>query len=87
MVHMFRGRRWQIKEIPKKLRRYGDCDDPRVNGKAIRVALARRDKKGLSALIHECLHACFWDLEELAVDKAGEDIADFLWRLNWRKQK
>jgi len=87
MTHIFRRRKWTIDELPKKIRRYGDCDDPRINGKKIRVNITRKDKKGLSALIHESLHACFWDLEELAVDCAAEDIALFLWRLGWRKIK
>ncbi len=44
-------------------------------------------RNGLETAIHEALHCCKWDAVEGTVDKTARDVARFLWRLNFRRQK
>jgi hypothetical protein len=41
----------------------------------------------LDAAVHEALHACFCELREDTVNRAATDIARWLWRLGYRKEK
>ena len=41
----------------------------------------------LNTTIHEALHACDWDKTEKKVNNTATDIANFLWRLGYRKIK
>ena len=85
--HLFRGKRYRIK--PYHVRRGGTagyCDPPDKNGKAISIPINGSSSDDLDYIIHECLHACFWDLEEIAVERAADDISRLLWRLGWRKK-
>ena len=43
-------------------------------------------RAGLETAIHEALHACDWNKNEIMVAQTGKDIARFLWRLGYRKQ-
>jgi hypothetical protein len=43
------------------------------------------DRTMLSTAPHEVLHILFPWLTEAAVDDAGEEIADLLWRLGFRR--
>ena len=38
----------------------------------------------LEVLIHEMLHAAYWDLDESAIEGAAADVARVLWRLGYR---
>lgn len=38
----------------------------------------------LEILIHEPLHACFWDMDEAAITEAAKDIARFLKQMGVR---
>jgi len=42
---------------------------------------------GLETAIHEALHACRWAAKEDEVTVTAKDIARFLWRLGFRKEK
>ena len=39
----------------------------------------------LGTIIHEYLHAGFPDLNEEAIEEFATDLANILWKLNWRK--
>jgi len=43
-----------------------------------------KTRNGLETCIHEALHACDWNKEEILVAQTGKDIARFLWRLGYR---
>ena len=45
------------------------------------------DDEELEILIHEMLHACFWDLDEEVVSEVGRDLSKALWKMGYRKQK
>ena len=38
----------------------------------------------LDTIVHECLHACYPDLNEDAVNDGAGDMARLLWRLGYR---
>lgn len=85
--HTFRGRTYRI--IPCDPDNPGGAlgitDPPSEPDKMI-VAPVDGDKLiDLQTLIHEALHASFWDLDERAVEEADEAIGRFLWRCGWRK--
>ena len=83
--HVFRGHRWVLGRVRGKYEK-GACDAPSVPGKEIDVPIGGARLQDLDTCIHEALHACFWDLDEEAVDATAADIAAFLWRLGWRKK-
>jgi len=64
----------------------GDCDSPRRKNPEIRISNALRDEEELEVLIHECLHAAYWDLCEDAVRDPAADIAKILWDWGYRKE-
>jgi hypothetical protein len=44
-------------------------------------------RKRMEVVIHETLHACFWDMDEEAIDDAGKALAELLFdRLGYREQ-
>ena len=47
----------------------------------IRLAINVNSKKGLQAIIHECLHAADYSKDEATVDRAGDEIGNLLYRL------
>lgn len=60
----------------------GHCNGPSVSGKRIAVCSSIRSPQTLlENLIHEMLHACFWDMDEEAIEETGEAIARTLIRL------
>lgn len=65
----------------------GFCTD--IGGPNRRICLDAKlhGEEELEVFIHEFLHACFWDMDEAAVEESAEDIARALWRLGYRKQK
>ena len=79
MKTRFRGVDYRV--IRHRLRRdYGDCDAPSVKRPLIRVS-SQAFAQGpllLDVLLHEALHACFWDCKEEAIRDAAEDIAVYL---------
>lgn len=73
-----RGTTYRVKAA--RLRDYGDCDNPQAKRPTIRIGNKAFSKAPLllDVLIHEALHACFWDLKEEAIADAAEDIAVLL---------
>lgn len=70
------GRRWRL-VFARWLGRgvHGLCDPPNRQGKAIYVLSRLRGEACLEVLIHECLHAAGWNLDEEWVDQVSADIA------------
>jgi len=79
-----RGRRWRIGRVKQKHER-GGCEHPGIPGKEIDVPVNGTRRDDLDTIIHEALHACFWDIDEEAIEESATDIARFLWGLGWRK--
>lgn len=78
-------RRWTVRWVTRlgkhegdsRADKAGDCDrDARV----IRVLHGLTQDEERRVLIHETLHAELWDLDEEAVDRISESIADVLRR-------
>ena len=77
-----RGQKWRM-----KTRRVDDED----RGECIRAEktitidpdLTSFDR--MDTIIHECLHGCFRDIEEDAIDPTATDIAQVLWDDGWRR--
>jgi hypothetical protein len=77
------GRRYQLVfESPGK-GHDGLCDAPTTPGKKIRLrpSLRRNPPRLTEIVIHECLHAQGWQLDEQFVARAADEIARVLDRL------
>jgi len=73
------GKRWRI--VWEKPERYAaDVDAPNVAHKCIRLdpALLGNPPKLARILLHECLHAALWDVDEDWVDWVSADLASIL---------
>lgn len=77
------GRRYQIKFVPLQ-QVYGLCDAPDKLDKTITIDSRLAGEAKLTILLHECLHAAYWHLDEEYVNRAAKDIARLLWRLGYR---
>ena len=76
-----RGKRYTISNVPAPS---GECDHPMTAKKLIAIPKDGDTMGELVVIIHEMLHAAFWDLDEEVVDQVGYDIGRALWRLGWR---
>ena len=78
LLKTIRGKRWLFQFVPNlfgQLGEWGSCDSPGTPGKSIRVDAGLRGQKLLETLVHEQLHAAYWDLDEEAIHEAARDIA------------
>lgn len=64
----------------------GYCTSPKLKNKKIVVDESLKDEEELDIILHECLHAAFWFLDEEYVAEASKDFARILWRLGYRKK-
>ncbi len=62
---------------------YGDCSSPNSPNRTIRYFSGLKGERRLDVLIHEMLHACFWDVSEEGIEQSASDIARALWRFGW----
>lgn len=85
--HKFRDRTWKIvkSRFRKKTKILGECDDPCNTDRIMKIPVNGDTAEDLATCIHEAGHACLWDLDEIAIIEMSESIADFLWKLGWRK--
>lgn len=60
----------------------GLCD---YHGRTIKIRKSLRGERQLEVIIHELLHGCHWDLDEVAITETAEDLARVLYRLGYRK--
>lgn len=79
-----RGQVWDLVRCKLPDGTDGLCEPPGRPGKRIKIRKDMGAKDELETLIHEMLHACYWDLDEKAVEEAARDIARALWRLGYR---
>lgn len=61
----------------------GLCSDPNTPNRTIRYYCGLKGERRLDVLIHEMLHACFWDISEESIEQSASDIARALWRFGW----
>lgn len=63
----------------------GQIDPPVYVNKQLKLSTRiTKNKEILEVFIHECLHGCFWDIDEQAIEKSAADIANALYRLGAR---
>lgn len=63
----------------------GQIDPPSYTKKQLKISNnLKSDKEILEVFLHECLHGCFWDLDESAIEAAALDISKLLYRLGAR---
>lgn len=62
----------------------GDCSNPIFPGRLIRYYVGLKGEHRCNVLIHEMLHACFWDVREEGIEESASDIARVLWRIGYR---
>lgn len=87
--HKFRDRRYRVKwRKPRDGKDgvvvNGCCEDPTGGKPSISINPSLSEEEFLAVAIDETLHACFFDLDNLSVDEASEDISNFLWRVGFR---
>lgn len=83
---LLRGKRWRLLFASLKREQcIGRCDSPTKRGKRIRVCTTIDEPQTLEVLTHEMLHACFWDMDEEAINESARDIAKVLWDLGYRR--
>lgn len=61
----------------------GLCSDPNNSNRVIMYYCGLKGEKRLEVLIHEMLHACFWDVSEESIEQSACDISRALWRFGW----
>ena len=81
-----RGKRWNLKRCRMPSDTLGKCDPPYQPGKEIRICHTLKGEKELDVTIHELLHACYWDMDETAINDTATDIAHVLWRMGYRRK-
>jgi hypothetical protein len=63
----------------------GEIDPPSYIKKSIRLSTKlRKNQEILEVFLHECLHGCFWDVDEEVIEKAAFDISKVLYKLGAR---
>lgn len=80
------GKQWELvyrSRLPDN--HCGECDSPDTQGKRIRIRRGMREELELDTVIHECLHAAGWHIDEPFVEQFSTDVARILTRLGWRK--
>ncbi len=88
--HRWRDKLWKIvwrrpkrkKNLSKDLELWGQCD-PNTN--KIWLFCKHKDPYNLlSTIIDEATHACFWDLDDGAVESFSTDTINFLKRIGMK---
>ena len=84
-THTFNGRSYKIDMPGGKLDGY--VDQYKLNTRNMIIMSESGAKNELETLLHESLHAENWAATEKVVTRVGKEIADFLWRLGYRRTK
>jgi hypothetical protein len=85
MKVILRGKRWNLETI--EYLQDGSCgsiDPPDAKSKRMLIALNQTPQDLLDTVIHECLHACYPDLDEDSITESATGIATVLYRLGCR---
>ncbi|KKM21603.1 hypothetical protein LCGC14_1633730 [marine sediment metagenome] len=83
-THVFNGRRYEI-DMPGRID--GCVDQYQLNKRVMLITTEPHTKEELEACVHESLHAENWAATEKVIERTGREIADFLWRLGYRRTK
>lgn len=76
---------WELKFLKlNKRHERGRCDSPFSPNKKILIDSRLEGEEKLEVLIHEMLHAAFWNIDEWYIDKSAKDISHVLWRLGYK---
>ena len=80
-----RGKRWRL-EVLDYLHdgSYGSMDPDGVPRKRILISRNQAPVDMLDTVIHECLHACYPDLDEDSITESATCIAKILHRMGCR---
>jgi hypothetical protein len=82
------GKRYKIQKTGKiSSNLWAYCTDPKFTNRLIKIHKILENYEELETLIHEMLHACFWDLDEEVITEVGKDLSNALWKIGYRKQK
>lgn len=71
--------------VADKEKVFGTCDPPFKRNKKIKIDTSVEEDEMLDTIIHEALHACYWDLDEMAVSEAADSLAQLLWDCGYRR--
>lgn len=89
MITLQGGRRWRLRYADPGRGNDGSCDPPTTPCKEIRLrpSLRKRPTDLVETIIHECLHAQGWPLDEDFVGRAAAEITRVLERLQLIRQE
>jgi len=73
--------RWKILRCKLPSDRHGDCD---YNTRTIRISESLHSEEYLNCLIHEIIHARWYDLDESAVLDIADLLAGVIYAENFR---
>lgn len=79
-----KGKSWKIVFTNMKRGLIGDCTDPNLPHRTIRINRNSSQLHLLEAVCHEVVHANCWDLSEETVEELGESLAKILHKLGAR---
>ena len=85
--HTFAGRKLKIDLDPDECDGLVDCPFGNDAAPTMRIFGNLNTKAGLETVIHETLHVLRWSETETVIDKTANELARFLWRLNYRIKK
>lgn len=79
------GKRWTLvfKKVPEEGDYRGYCLAPDMKAKRIVVDKALTGEERLEVILHECLHAALWSIDESVIEGTAKDLAKILWRLGY----
>lgn len=84
---VLRGKKYKIQKTGKVGEDlWGYCTDPNFTNRLIKIHKLLENSEELETIIHEMLHACFWDLDEEVINEVGKDMSQALWKMGYRKQ-
>lgn len=80
-----RNNTWKVVKADLGSAVRGEIDPPSYVNKSIRISTRlKKNQEILEVFLHECLHGCFWDLDEEVIDRAAFDISKALYKLGAR---
>lgn len=82
-THTFRNKRFRMVWRGGKTY-HGKCDDPKDSGRCISVGINSDNLVTVGTVIHESIHAAFFDLDEAAVEAAERDIMRLFRRMGMK---
>lgn len=74
-------------KAPKEKHWRGSCDDPCSRSPKIHIDPNLPDRDLLNTIIHECIHAELYMLDEEAVGLIGDDLSRILYSAGFRLPK